>query len=108
MRAPADTADKDAPSAKVIRAALGSFSTERTAWQDLMNCEAWAAALQPLLMDVEGIEWVERREIDLALRELSLGNAGLLENADHLRLGRLVREHYAFCSDRAALDAAQC
>ena len=71
--------------------ALGEFTTDGRIWADVVLCEAYVNALQPQLMNTEGVDWVERQQIDLALREMSWASAGLMNNANNLRLGRLVK-----------------
>jgi len=73
------------------RVALMDFSTDDNSYRSALAAADFSALLQVKLKDVDGLEWVERSQLQAAEKELKLSAAGLVSLSAALRVGKFVK-----------------
>src|SRR5438552_3982388 len=83
------------PSQKPLRVALMAFATEGVSWRDELAAADFTAQLQAQMSGEPAVDWVERAQLELAEKELSLTRSGFTSRDQALRAGRWSRADLA-------------
>jgi hypothetical protein len=73
------------------RLALMDFTTDDNSYRSTQAAADFSALLQVKLMDLDGIEWVERSQLQAAEKELNLSAGGFVSSATALHAGKFVK-----------------
>ena len=74
-----------------LKVALGDFTTDDHSYRSALAAANFSEMLQTKLTGVEGVEWVERSQLQAAEKELNLSIGGFSPSATALRAGKFVK-----------------
>ena len=80
-----------AAAAEPARVALMDFSTDDNSYRSALAAVDFSALLQVKLKDVDGLEWVERSQLQAAEKELKLSTVGFVSLSSALHVGKFVK-----------------
>src|SRR5208283_3930289 len=74
-----------------LKVALSDFTSDDNSYRSAMAAVNFSELLQAKLTGMEGVEWVERSQLQAAEKELNLSIAGFFSSATALRAGKFVK-----------------